>query len=118
MRYIVHGIDAYNHVDVLKNRTNLVDDPESREEVWIDADGNIAVRKSLRTVLVRERLTPLSLGERMYIGYPGEVCITIEGSPQFVKGVLEILNIPTDNFAKRFCPERTYGSFSPGQECI
>lgn len=103
MRYIVRGIDANEYTAVLKNKMGLIDDPEFKEEVWIYADGNIDVRKSFRTVLVREHFTPLSLGERIYIGYPGELCITIEGSPQFVKGILEILNIPTDNFAKRFC---------------
>lgn len=114
MRYIVRGIEAHEYTAVLKNQMRLVDDPESKEEAWIDADGNVEIRKSFRTVLVREHLTPLSLEERIYVGYPGERCITIEGSPQFVKGVLEILSIPTDNFAKRFCSERTWGSFPPG----
>ncbi|MDP3770164.1 MAG: hypothetical protein U1A25_00765 [Candidatus Sungbacteria bacterium] len=125
MRYIVRGIDAFAYVDSLKRATQFMDDSESKEEVWIDTDGSIEVHASLRTVLVQEDAPPSlervlvgHLGrpptvqikalerERILIGYPGERCITIEGGPHFVRSVLKILEIPTSNFTRQFCPEK------------
>ena len=111
MRYIVRDIDAHDFIIPLKEAgKRLIDDPEFTEEVWIDAEGSIDIRKSFRTVLYNglfEENPPHSFYyNRIFIGDPGERCITIEGGPLFVKGILEVLNIPTDDFVKRFCPPR------------
>lgn len=103
MRYIVRGIDAYAYTDRLKSQMHLIDDAQSQEEAWIDMQGNIEIHDSLRTVLMQED-PRTSLQNRIYIGYPGERCITIEGDDLFVRYVLKILDIPTHGFTKHFFP--------------